>query len=153
MDDMNASIKNSLIEDWQATPEEIEQFFSLMKVMKTAAEKSRDNENPDSKPSEIIEDLLYHGDLGHACNMDLLKSLDVKRILNVCDCQLDESSEQNFNILWRCINDDSSEDIDSHFEDTNQFLDECRKTNEKVLVHCQMGISRSSTIVLAYLMK
>ncbi len=33
-----------------------------------------------------------------------------------------------------------------------EFLESCRKTGGKALVHCRVGVSRSSTIVLAYCM-
>lgn len=38
------------------------------------------------------------------------------------------------------------------FEEAFQMIDEARQTNGKILVHCAMGISRSATIVIAYLM-
>jgi protein-tyrosine phosphatase len=60
---------------------------------------------------------------------------------------------EKFNVLWINVNDELQADIKKYFDETNQFLYNCKEKNEKVLVHCQMGISRSSSIVLAYLMK
>jgi acyl-ACP thioesterase len=106
-----------------------------------------------STPSVVIDDFLYHGNLGHASNMKLLNELDIRHIIDICDCQLDKEILENFHVLWINLYDELQVDIKQHFEETNQFLYDCKEKNEKVLVHCQMGISRSSSIVLAYLMK
>lgn len=39
-----------------------------------------------------------------------------------------------------------------HIEGALRFINEGRKNGENVLVHCAAGISRSSTIVVAYMM-
>ena len=44
-------------------------------------------------------------------------------------------------------------DIISRLDDCFSFIDEAVKNNGKVLVHCMAGISRSSSIVIGYLMK
>ena len=50
------------------------------------------------------------------------------------------------------VDDMCSEDLQKYFEKAFQFIEEGRK-NGKVLVHCAAGISRSSTVVVAYMMK
>jgi protein-tyrosine phosphatase len=39
-----------------------------------------------------------------------------------------------------------------HFDDVAEFIDEALANGGKLLVNCEMGLSRSSTCVLAYLM-
>jgi protein-tyrosine phosphatase len=50
------------------------------------------------------------------------------------------------------IDDDYRENISEHFLKVIQFIDSARKQGQCVLVHCAGGISRSSTLVCAYLM-
>lgn len=50
------------------------------------------------------------------------------------------------------INDFNGVDITKYFDETYEFIEENLK-NSNVLVHCQAGISRSPTIIIAYLMK
>ena len=136
-----------------ATDEELKYLQELNQVKFDI--NSRGTEPPRSRgtPSVVLDDFLFHGDLGHACNMKLLKDLNIRHIINVCDCPLDSSVKENFNVLWINIDDAMNVDIKKHFDQTNEFLHQCKEKNERVLVHCQMGISRSSSIVLAYLMK
>ena len=45
------------------------------------------------------------------------------------------------------------ENILDEFSITNKFIDDAVRSGGKVLIHCQAGISRSSTVLCAYLMK
>ena len=51
------------------------------------------------------------------------------------------------------ILDSDKADIKQHFAKSNEFIDEAIKNNGNVLIHCHAGISRSSTILIAYIMK
>lgn len=139
---------------YNATDEEIARIDELLALrMKKRRSLSQVSQTHPASPSIVIDDFLYHGNLGHASNMKVLNEVGIRHIINVCDCKLDEDILENFNVLWIILQDDLDQDVKIYFEQTNQFLYECKQKNEKVLVHCQMGISRSAAIVLAYLMK
>ena len=104
-------------------------------------------------PSIVIDNFLYHGDLNQASNIGLLNSLGIRHIISVCDYSLEKHITDKCNVLWINLSDDMEADAKQYFDQTNQFLFKCKQENEKVLVHCQMGISRSSSVILAYLMK
>ena len=149
---MIESMNYYLTETLQATNEEIDylKHLCVMKSNRTnASRKLRDI----LKPSMIIDNFLYHGDLQQARNINVLKELDIRHIINVCDCPLDEEIVNNFNVLWIKIGDELDVDIHQYFDKTNHFLNSCKQKNEKVLVNCVMGVSRSSSIILAYLLK
>lgn len=41
----------------------------------------------------------------------------------------------------------------THFDDCINWIDERLNNNENVLIHCQLGVNRSATMVIVYLMK
>ncbi|XP_012241031.1 dual specificity protein phosphatase MPK-4 isoform X2 [Bombus vosnesenskii] len=59
----------------------------------------------------------------------------------------------NLIVKYIQVTDMPREDLLTHFEDSYEFIDHSLQQNEKILVHCYFGISRSATIVIAYLMK
>ena len=140
-----------LTDDLQATDDELNSLERLIEIQK---EKRNSSEGSRRYPSIVIDDFLYLGDLGHAIDQNLLLDYSIKNVLNVCDCPLDESMNDLINIQWiEDLPDHPQGNIRRFFDQTNLFLIQCKQRNEKVLVHCQAGISRSSTIVLAYLIK
>ena len=50
------------------------------------------------------------------------------------------------------LNDAEGVDIMKNFADTNRFLLKCKRSGGKALVHCRAGMSRSTSIMLAFLM-
>lgn len=51
------------------------------------------------------------------------------------------------------MDDIPSENLIKHFEDTYKFIEEGRSKGNRIFVHCEHGMSRSPTIVTAYIMK
>jgi len=101
--------------------------------------------------SEIL-DFLYLGNVDDAKNKNILKYLQIKNIINVAK-EYKHIHLKDFTCMEIPLRDNSSENISVYFDITSNFIEKCRQNNEKVLVHCIMGISRSTTIILAYLMK
>ncbi|XP_028331717.1 dual specificity protein phosphatase 26-like isoform X3 [Gouania willdenowi] len=83
---------------------------------------------------------------------------DLQKLLDTCKLHLSEMDEVWPNIYIGNVSpkqaDDSTHfDLDVYFQPAADFIHRALKsTNGKVLVHCIMGLSRSSTLVLAYLM-
>jgi len=55
--------------------------------------------------------------------------------------------------LFLKADDSISCDMTKHFKQACQFIDDARQSNGRVLVHCACGVSRSSTLCCAYLIK
>ncbi|CAF0758795.1 unnamed protein product [Adineta steineri] len=159
MTDKTNSLISEYIDPWtfervrnalQPTEEELIYFGKLMELTN---QKRKLSKNFEFNPSVVIDDFLYHGTINHASNTKMLRDLNIRHIINICHVPLDREIIKKFNVLWVNIQDEDDVNINQYFEKTNDFLLSCKEKKEKVLVHCQMGISRSSSIVLAYLMK
>ncbi|XP_028331716.1 dual specificity protein phosphatase 13-like isoform X2 [Gouania willdenowi] len=87
-----------------------------------------------------------------------LLKLGITHVLNAAHSKRGSKGNQSFygNDFVYCgipADDSTHFDLDVYFQPAADFIHRALKsTNGKVLVHCIMGLSRSSTLVLAYLM-
>ncbi|XP_029046183.1 dual specificity protein phosphatase MPK-4-like [Osmia bicornis bicornis] len=115
-------------------------------------------EDFDAGPSsytEIIPD-LFLGNLTAATDIEWLKETKINYILTADSCPLPRKIQEllpNLTIKYIQVTDMPREDLLTHFEDSYEFIDHALQLNDKILVHCYFGVSRSATLVIAYLMK
>ena len=119
-----------------------------------------DNEVP------LLQDLNKEKELGKSYNIDKITDkiflggvegvseyeyLDIENIKNILSVMNDPPKiPKEKNIRHKIINIDDlfSENIIKHFKECIEFIE----SSDKIYIHCTCGVSRSSTIVLAYLM-
>lgn len=102
-------------------------------------------------PSEILEDFLYLGGVTSANNLNGLQQLKIKYILNTA-YDAENRYPDKFQYLKLELDDSPNEDIQRFFDEGRKFIEEAKRNNSRILVHCQMGMSRSTSMVLVYLM-
>lgn len=103
------------------------------------------------KPSKIL-DYLYLGSEWNAANFEELRKNNVGYILNVT-MEIDNFFPESFTYMNIRVYDVESTDLLPHWKNTYMFINEARKNGQAVLVHCKMGVSRSASTVIAFLMK
>ena len=97
---------------------------------------------------EIIEN-LYLGDLYGAKNIEKLNKLGIKKVLSIMNGYFPEYKESdNINHKKLFLYDYDKQNIIKYFGECFDFI----KGDDKILVHCASGASRSATIVIAYIM-
>ncbi|KAL4439104.1 hypothetical protein ABPG74_008879 [Tetrahymena malaccensis] len=106
----------------------------------------------DKYPNQIVPN-LYLGSVGAALSKDVLVELNIKYVLTA----MEEFKHPFQDIITEYkiirIKDSKNENIINYFEESNEFIHKAISNNQNVLVHCFAGISRSTSLVLAYLMK
>lgn len=80
-----------------------------------------------------------------------LLAAGVTHIINCCEHRV-SSDISRFHILDLRLNDSSSSDIAMYIYTAIDFIESAIASKGKVLVHCLKGISRSASLVIAYLM-
>ncbi|XP_060077263.1 protein phosphatase Slingshot homolog 1-like [Ylistrum balloti] len=100
----------------------------------------------------MIKDYLYLGSEFNASNLEELTENGVDNILNIS-----REVDNFFPEILKYMNikewDNEEADLCKHWDNTNKFIGKAKRENSKVLVHCKMGISRSASTVMAFLMK
>jgi len=106
-------------------------------------------------PAAIIPGKLYLGDWEHAKDADgCLKDLNIRAMITIHNSPDLLKTPQGFKSgrhLRMELADTETEDIKALFTKSNAFIGECIARNERCLVHCGAGVSRSAALVCAYL--
>jgi len=108
----------------------------------------------------LIQPNLYIGAEGAAKNAFYLKKVGVTHVLNTAEgtrmgmVDTNQNFYRPFGIKYKGFKllDVAQTNIAMYFAEVADYIDEALKSGGKVLVNCLMGMSRSSTCVLAYLM-
>ncbi|KPP67050.1 hypothetical protein Z043_114411 [Scleropages formosus] len=97
---------------------------------------------------------LFLGNERDAQDLDLLLRLNVGFVVNVTT-HLPLYHLDSGLIRYKRLpaTDNSKQNLRQYFEEVFEFIEEAHQSGRGVLVHCQAGVSRSATIVIAYLMK
>ena len=97
---------------------------------------------------------LYVGNFASSADAKFLNDRKIKYILNVTPSP-SHNVQPDIEYLSISINDNDKEDILSNFDQSITFINKAKAAGPdyNVLVHCHFGISRSVTIVIAYVMK
>lgn len=126
---------------------DLTKFFLFYKIIS-----SNNIMKNDKLPVQIIEG-IYIGSIGAANNKPALLENKITHIVNLAatvKCVFPEDFEY---LKIDGLLDSADADITKHFDKTNNFISEAINNKGNVLVHCHAGISRSSTVIIAWLIK
>lgn len=106
--------------------------------------------------SEILPSLYLCG-AGVAIPV-FLEKLGITCVINAApelpDTPLPESTDDRSIFLFKVpVLDKSDINISDYFDEVADLIEHNRQTNGRTMVHCVAGVSRSASLVLAYLMK
>ncbi|KFZ46640.1 Serine/threonine/tyrosine-interacting-like 1, partial [Antrostomus carolinensis] len=101
-------------------------------------------------PAEIVSAKLYMGNFKQACDQQIQKDLKIKAQVNISEEPATLFAEGS-NYLHISVPDSLEADLFSTFATICHFID-AQLDHGAVLVFSSLGISRSSTVTMAYLM-
>ncbi|XP_074078818.1 dual specificity protein phosphatase 10 [Macrotis lagotis] len=111
---------------------------------------------PDIENAELTPILpcLFLGNEHDAQDLDTMQRLNIGYIINVTThLPLYHYEKGLFNYKRLPATDSNKQNLRQYFEEAFEFIEEAHQCGKGLLIHCQAGVSRSATIVIAYLMK
>ncbi|VDB95559.1 unnamed protein product [Peniophora sp. CBMAI 1063] len=97
---------------------------------------------------------LYLGSLSAVMDSANLRQHHIAVLVQVLDVPwLPPLEQEGYECYRMDVLDIESHDLKPHLEGAVERIDAALKRGKNVLVHCQQGISRSASIVIAYLMR
>jgi len=113
---------------------------------------------PYHQPSSIFLGPMNAANMYNPDVLSALQKFNIRGIVNCTQLQtptLTHDDDNDEDVLEYChvpVRDENGANLLSYFKGTSHFIQKILSEGNSVLVHCQMGVSRSSTVVIAYLM-
>ncbi|ESO85755.1 hypothetical protein LOTGIDRAFT_167725 [Lottia gigantea] len=101
-----------------------------------------------------ITDQLYLSGLGGVTKEDNLKKLNIKVVLNLAvELSSLKYNNQDITVRYVSLQDNSKENILPYLSELVDYIHFVITRGDNIVVHCVGGVSRSATVVIAYLIK
>eukprot|EP00035_Acanthoeca_spectabilis_P037870 m.48094 g.48094 ORF g.48094 m.48094 type:complete len:392 (-) comp8897_c1_seq2:852-2027(-) len=127
-------------------------FASRFPFLNTGSEEFKSVEYSLEYPSMILDDFLFLGNWASASSAKVIDHLKITHVVNataVCGMPF----QDKIKYIQCALDDAPGADIKQFFSDTLSFMNDAESSGGRVLIHCQMGMSRSSTLVILWLME
>ena len=128
--------------------------YPFMMVNETNGNKETDESVPDY-PHEIIENKLFLGNYIQSDNVDIISNLNITHIVNVTR-QKHKNKIENIEYYQMEIDDSLEENLldNDLLLNTIKYIDKVLHEDDdnKIMIHCHQGVSRSSSVVIGFLM-
>lgn len=102
----------------------------------------------------IIKDSLYFGDIIFARDIRTMKKMGINCVINLISYQNEKYKlrySYDMDVLYYPIIDSPKNDI-SWAENPSKYIEEEMEKGKKIFVHCYLGISRSASLIIYFLM-
>ena len=103
-----------------------------------------------SQIAQITDNLFLSG--CHALQHTKIRNLGITHIVNATK-EIGDVSMPEIHTIRVLVNDVPSASLSGYFDKVADKVDKVRKAGGRTLIHCVAGVSRSASLVIAYLMK
>ena len=106
--------------------------------------------------NEIIKGKLWVGDSRSSINAQSLKEKNIHAVITVrgsLSNSIKYYKKHEIDVLHLSLGDNPDTNIAQFFPPVFHFIEEYNNNNKAVLIHCWAGISRSTTLVISYVMR
>ncbi len=107
--------------------------------------------NVDYAYCQVMEGLFLGAEVGANSKL-IFEKHNIKRVLSL-GIAMEPAFPDKCDYMTISIEDSRNEDIYQFFENTYKYIDKAINDKAPIFVHCQAGISRSASVVIAYFIK